>query len=112
MANDNMVILLIAGGAALIGATFLLKPGGARADVGTGVRIDGTGVRIDGTGGLSPEERQEEFERQQQLALQKEAEQIAAAARARGERPKARIKLAAGHKNPNLNTQTGIRVTR
>jgi len=105
MANDNMAILLLVGGAALIGATFLLKPGGARADVGTGVRIDGTG-------GLSPEERQEEFERQQQLALQKEAEQIAAAARARGERPKARIKLAAGHKNPNLNTQTGIRVTR
>ena len=105
MANDNMAILLLVGGAALIGATFLLKPGEAKADVGTGVRI---GERT----GLSPEERQEEFERQRILDLQEEAEQIAAAARARGEKPKARIKLAAGYKNPNLNTQTGIRVTR
>jgi hypothetical protein len=34
MANDNMAMLLLVGGAALIGATFFLKPGGARADVG------------------------------------------------------------------------------
>ncbi|PPR66866.1 MAG: hypothetical protein CFH02_01591, partial [Alphaproteobacteria bacterium MarineAlpha3_Bin1] len=37
MANDNMIMLLVVGGAALIGATFLLKPGEAKADVGIGV---------------------------------------------------------------------------
>jgi len=106
MANDNMAMLLLIGGAALIGATFLLKPGGARADVGTGVRA-GEDTR------MTAEERQAEFDRQQQLALQKKAEETAAAARARGETPRAKIRIAVGSaKGPALHRDRGVRVTR